>query len=200
VDLHDLALPGALVHVRSEDDDPVTYRCPHDDCSFRRADASLRADPAGTAAPKRMVRGAGGTAAGMSEYEASLRVPVPPDVLFTAASDPERVASWVPVVDEAERSGDDALTVHGEVGDREALWRAQEDQRRVEWGSRGEGSYAGWLQVYESGTRPDECEVVVHLSFLGDQPAAHGGRAAAAVEDELQQALRRLGDLARGAG
>ena len=136
----------------------------------------------------------------MSEFEASLRVPVAPDTLFTAASDPGRVASWVPVVDAAEPAGADVLAVHGDVGDREALWRAQADQRRVEWGSRGEGSYAGWLQVYASGTRPDECEVVVHLSFLGDQPAAHGGRAAASVDEELQQALRRLAEIAAAAG
>ena len=136
----------------------------------------------------------------MSEFEASLRVPVAPDTLFAVASDPDRVASWVPVVDAAEPAGPDVLAVRGDVGGREALWRAQADQRRVEWGSRGEGSYAGWLQVYESGTRSDECEVVVHLSFLGDQPAAHGGRAAASVDDDLQQALHRLADLARRAG
>ena len=135
----------------------------------------------------------------MSEYEASLRVPVSPETLFAAASDPRRVGEWVPVLDTAERAGADALTVHGDVGDREALWRAQDDQRRVEWGSRGDGRYAGWLQVHASGTEADECEVVLHLSFLGDQAAAHAGRAADDVERELDQALNRLADLARTA-
>lgn len=133
----------------------------------------------------------------MSEYEASLRVPAAPEKVFAVASDPGRVGEWVPVVDAAERAGADALTVHGDLGDREALWRARDDQRRVEWGSRGDGRYAGWLQVYASGTEGDECEVVLHLSFLGDQAAAHAGRAAAEVEQELDQALRRLADLAR---
>lgn len=133
----------------------------------------------------------------MSEYEASLRVPVPPETLFATASDPRRVGEWVPAVDAVERAGADAVSVHGDVGDHEALWRAQEDQRRVEWGSRGDGRYAGWLQVYGSGAEADGCEVVIHLSFLGDQAAAHAGRAADEVEQELDQALHRLAQLAR---
>lgn len=69
----------------------------------------------------------------MSEYEASLRVEVAPQTLFSVASDP---------------------------------------QRRVEWGSRGDGSYAGWLQAYATGTGPDECEVVIHLARSGADAAS----------------------------
>lgn len=134
----------------------------------------------------------------MSEYEASRRVAAPPEAVFAVAGDPQRVAEWVPAVDTVEPAGADALTVHGDVGNREALWRAQDDQRRVEWGSRGDGRYAGWLQVYASGTDADECEVVIHLSFLADQAPAHAGGAAAHVEQELDEALRRLAGLSSG--
>lgn len=131
----------------------------------------------------------------MSEYEASLPIAVSADRLFAVLRDPEQVPRWVPVIDEASSSGPDALHVEGEVGDRDTLWRAQDDQRRVEWGSRGTGEYAGWVQVYESGTDADACEAVIHLSLLGDQPQTHGGQAAKQVDDELREALQRLADL-----
>lgn len=132
----------------------------------------------------------------MSEYEQSLAVPVSADRLFAVLRDPERVPQWAPVIDQAEHTESDVVHVEGEVGEGDALWRAQDDQRRVEWGSRGTGEYAGWVQVYESGTDPDASEAVIHLSFLGDQPQTHGGQAAQQVEDELREALQRLSELA----
>jgi hypothetical protein len=94
-------------------------------------------------------------------------------------------------------TGPDLLEVDAAGVQQEALWRAQADQRRVEWGSPGSGEYSAWLQVNASGDEPAS-EVVLHVSFLGDQPAAHGGRAASEVQRDLDTALERLAALVTG--
>ncbi|RJK96322.1 SRPBCC family protein [Vallicoccus soli] len=132
----------------------------------------------------------------MAEFEASRTVPVPPERLFEVAADVERMAAWVPMADEVHGAGADRVHLDGRDGEQDALFRARPEQRRLEWGTEADGSYAGWLQVYASGTDDRASEVNLHLSFLGDQPQAHGGAAARDVQAELERALEALAGLA----
>jgi hypothetical protein len=62
------------------------------------------------------------------------------------------------------------------------------EQLRVEWGHAPD--YAGWLQVEHAD--PGRSSVVLHLSFLGDQPETHGGAPAEEVRRWLDDSLGRL--------
>ncbi len=132
----------------------------------------------------------------MAEFEASRVVPVSPERLFAAASDVEAMPAWVPMADEVHAAGADRVHLDGRDGEQDALFRARPEQRRLEWGTEADGSYAGWLQVYASGTDDEHSEVNLHLSFLGGQPQAHGGAAARDVQAELERSLEALAGLA----
>jgi hypothetical protein len=82
--------------------------------------------------------------------------------------------------------------VHADVPERgvdaEGTVRVQPDQLRVEWGHAPD--YAGWLQVEHA--EGDRSTVLLHLSFLGDQPETRGGTPADEVRHWLDDSLARL--------
>ncbi|MBZ4014452.1 SRPBCC family protein [Streptomyces purpurogeneiscleroticus] len=129
----------------------------------------------------------------MSEYERSRTMPALPEHVFDQASDVSRLDSWMPAELHVREEELPAVTVHedrtGE--DASALFRAQPDQQRLEWGTRESGSYAGWLQV--AGIGSGASEVTIHLSFF---EASHDpGREA--VEAALDRSLARLAEQVR---
>lgn len=127
----------------------------------------------------------------MAEFEASRGVPVPPERLFAVASDLSRLAAWVPPLDRVEQdSGTGVLHVHGDDGNHDAVWRAEPDQRRIEWGVSPGSGYAGWLQVYASGADDTRSEAVIHLSMVDAAPPQD------VVERQLEEALTALAGLA----
>lgn len=135
----------------------------------------------------------------MSEHEVSRVVQASSDAVFAVVSDVRRLPEWLPTVTTAEPAAPESDTdvhVEGDAGagdyTSDGFWRAEADQRRVEWGtpSRGgePGAYAGWVQVED---RTGGSEVVVHLSFFeGNGPRD--------VERGLTQALEALADLVEG--
>lgn len=133
----------------------------------------------------------------MAEFERSRVIDVPRETVFAVANDPDRLAEWLPEGVDVEPHDDGTVTATGEVvpdAPRDGLLGGSPDQLRMEWGSRGDGRYAGWLQVMEAG--PQRSEAVIHLSFLGDQPQAHFGTEDDRVVGMLDEALDRLADLA----
>ena len=92
----------------------------------------------------------------------------------------------------------DAEAVFAIVGDLARLpeWMPEPigvrpEQLRVEWGSGDSPDYAGWLQVEHA--EPGHSSVVMHLSFLGDQPETRRhGHAADEVRQWLDDSLERL--------
>lgn len=130
----------------------------------------------------------------MSEHEVSRTVQASPQAVFDVVSDVRRLPEWLPHVSVAEpadpSSGTDVHVEGDLTGTTDGFWRPRPEQLRLEWAepSRGgrEASYAGWLQVEDSGRGGSE--VVVHLSFLTG-PAPQG------TEEGLAQALEALADL-----
>ncbi|MBK3641808.1 SRPBCC family protein [Streptomyces sp. MBT33] len=129
----------------------------------------------------------------MTEYERSRTMPALPEHVFDQAADVGRLDSWLP--GELHVRPDDlpAVTVHedGTDHDRPALLRRSRDRMRLEWGTREDGGYAGWLQVADMDTGASE--VTVHLSFFDD---AHDPGEAAACE-ALDHSLERLEEQVR---
>ncbi len=132
----------------------------------------------------------------MTEYELSRTMPAQPEHVFDQASDVGRLDAWLPDalhVDHADAGELPAVTVHEDRTDEDtsALFRARRDQMRLEWGTRDQGSYAGWLQV--AGIGSGGSEVTVHLSFFdeGHDPGEP------AVREALDGSLLRLEEQVR---
>ncbi len=75
--------------------------------------------------------------------------------------------------------------------DERGLLRTQRDQLRMEWGTRDDGRYTGWLQV--AGLDTGTSQVTVHLSFFDEDSAP----SRETVERELGKSLTRLEEQVR---
>jgi hypothetical protein len=132
----------------------------------------------------------------MTEYERSRTMPAQPEHVFDQAANVGQLDTWLPDalhVHHVDAEELPAVTVHEDRTDEDtsALFRAQRDQMRLEWGTRDQGGYAGWLQV--AGIGSGASEVTVHLSFFdeGNDPGEE------AVRDALDGSLRRLEEQVR---
>ncbi|MDN5747998.1 MAG: SRPBCC family protein [Pseudonocardia sp.] len=135
----------------------------------------------------------------MTEFETERSMPADADTVFAVASDLERLTEWLPhsvtvrPTDDGAAGKDVTREVHADVEprgvDTHGLVRVRSDQMRVEWG--GEASdYAGYLQVM--GVEPDQSSVLLHLSFLGDQPETRDAAEADEVRGWLDDGLEKL--------
>ncbi|MFD7919325.1 SRPBCC family protein [Streptomyces sp. NPDC059740] len=129
----------------------------------------------------------------MTEFERSRTLPALPELVFEQAANLDRIDSWLPHELHVREADPPAVTVHDdETGrDEAALLRARREQMRMEWGTREDGRYTGWLQVAGAGSGASE--VTVHLSFLqgGHVPPRE------AVERALDESLARLAEEVR---
>ncbi|GGU91797.1 hypothetical protein GCM10010260_27840 [Streptomyces filipinensis] len=129
----------------------------------------------------------------MTEYESSRTMPAQPEHVFDQAANLGQLDAWLPDALHVDAEDPPAVTVHEDTSghDTPALLRAAPDQMRLEWGTREQGGYAGWLQV--AGLGSGASEVTVHLSFFD---AAHDP-GEEAVCDALDDSLRRLEEQVR---
>ncbi|POM26553.1 hypothetical protein BTM25_09540 [Actinomadura rubteroloni] len=128
------------------------------------------------------------------EYEESRRILAGSAIVFDVAAE----LGWLPEEIETREIADDLVEAHSrDIGADAAhagLLRRVPDQLRLEWGLRERPDYAGWLQVNDQADGASE--VVVHLSFLGDErPEARGAaRAVDRTNRMLRRSLDRLAD------
>src|SRR5512142_258958 len=127
------------------------------------------------------------------EIEKSRVIPAPAERVFDIASDVSRLPRWVPGAQSADEVEPLVVRLDPRPGSEaeggEVLFRAERDQLRVEWGSRGSGEYAGWLQLY---SRDDgRSEVNLHLSLLEELDGAYHGDRLKEVDAQLRDALDR---------
>ncbi|GHH00907.1 SRPBCC family protein [Streptomyces rubradiris] len=129
----------------------------------------------------------------MSEYERSRTMPAQPEHVFDQAANVAQLDAWLPDALHVRVEDPPAVTVHEDLSgqDLPALLRAEPDQMRLEWGTREQGAYTGWLQV--AGIGSGASEVTVHLSFF-DESHDPGERA---VGEALDGSLRRLEEQVR---
>ncbi|MFF0108190.1 SRPBCC family protein [Streptomyces hirsutus] len=129
----------------------------------------------------------------MTEYERSRTMPAQPEHVFDQAAQVDQLETWLPETLHVDAGELPAVTVHEDRTDEDtsALFRARPDQMRLEWGTRDQGSYTGWLQV--AGIDSGASEVTVHLSFFDDSHDPGEG----AVRDALDTSLQRLEEQVR---
>jgi hypothetical protein len=129
----------------------------------------------------------------MTAYERSRTMPALPEHVFDQAANVDQLESWLPDELHVQPEDPPAVLVHEDRADqdREALVRPRPDQLRLEWGTRDDTGYAGWLQV--EGTGGGASEVTVHLSFEDDRHDP----GEAAVREALDRSLERLEDQVR---
>ncbi|MFV0137768.1 SRPBCC family protein [Streptomyces sp. HMX87] len=130
----------------------------------------------------------------MTEYERSRTMTARPEDVFDRAADIDGLDTWLPRDLHVHAGEPPAVTVHEDRTDQDtsALLRARREQMRLEWGTREQGSYAGWLQV--AGIGSGASEVTVHLSFFDD--SHDPGRRE--VTEALDTSLRRLEEQVQG--
>ncbi|CAL9319080.1 SRPBCC family protein [Streptomyces sp. R02] len=128
----------------------------------------------------------------MTEYERSHTMPAPPEQVFDQAANVGRMGDWLPADLHVRAERLPAVTVHEDRTDEDtsALLRAERDQMRIEWGTREQGGYAGWLQV--AGIDGGTSEVTVHLSFFegGHDPGEE--QVTGALDDSLRRLERQV--------
>ncbi|NOT61766.1 MAG: hypothetical protein HOP19_16250 [Acidobacteria bacterium] len=143
----------------------------------------------------------------MQEFEQSKTVNALSDQVFSFLSDVNNLPQYLPTVRHAEHAGEDRIQIEGQAPGKEykdtGFFRVDKAKQRMEWGSDGESSYQGWLQVKQTGGK--SCEVTVHLSFDPQTPAwqamdeQDGGREQA-INEGLEKALQSIKNLCEGRG
>jgi uncharacterized protein YndB with AHSA1/START domain len=87
------------------------------------------------------------------EHVHAEHVAADPDRVFAALANPESLAQFVPQLTSIRRGDGDRVEVEARYEGRtqrgEAYFRANESERKVEWGS--EAGYHGWMQVLADG-------------------------------------------------
>ncbi|MBA9003918.1 SRPBCC family protein [Thermomonospora cellulosilytica] len=129
------------------------------------------------------------------EYEATRGMPAESRVVFDVASDVSTMDRWLPEEIHVRDIAPGLAEADAETGreTHQGLMRKVPEQLRLEWGIKERPDYTGWLQVTDAGAGASE--VVVHLSFLGDQPEASGsGRAGDVTRRSLERSLDRLAE------
>lgn len=129
----------------------------------------------------------------MTEYERSRTMPALPEHVFDQAARVDQMDQWLPEEIRVHDDGLPAVTVSENGGAEETagLLRERPEQMRLEWGTRDDGAYTGWLQV--AGLDGGPSEVTVHLSFFTEEhdPGEE------AVNALLDRSLERLEDQVR---
>jgi uncharacterized protein YndB with AHSA1/START domain len=129
----------------------------------------------------------------MTEFEAERGMPADAEVVFGLVADLDNLNEWLPTPVDVRPTGDGEVHAHVEPRhvDVDGLVRVRPEQLRVEWGSEASPDYAGWLQVEHA--NPGRSSVVLHLSFLGEQPETRPhGAAGDEVRGWLDDGLARL--------
>ncbi|MFI8931465.1 SRPBCC family protein [Streptomyces sp. NPDC053474] len=129
----------------------------------------------------------------MTEYERSRTMPAPPEYVFDQAANVDGLDSWLPDALHVRAGHLPDVTVHEDRTDEDtaAELRVRREQMRLEWGTRDQGSYTGWLQV--TAVDGGSGEATVHLTFL-DESHDPGKEA---VDAALDDSLRRLAEQVR---
>ncbi|MEV0981669.1 MULTISPECIES: SRPBCC family protein [unclassified Streptomyces] len=124
----------------------------------------------------------------MSEYERSRTMPAQPEHVFDQAAQVDQLDAWLPQALHVRAEDLPAVTVHEDRGDHDtaAVLKPRPEQMRLEWGTRDQGGYAGWLQV--AGMGSGASEVTVHLSFFDEDHDPGEQR----VQEALDASLQRL--------
>ncbi|MEV0441309.1 SRPBCC family protein [Streptomyces spectabilis] len=129
----------------------------------------------------------------MTEYERSRTMPAQPEHVFDQAAQVDQLDSWLPDALHVRAEHLPEVSVHEDRTDEDtaAELRTVRERMRLEWGTRDQGSYTGWLQVTE--VDGGSSEATVHLTF-SDESHDPGKEA---VDAALDSSLRRLEEQVR---
>jgi uncharacterized protein YndB with AHSA1/START domain len=144
----------------------------------------------------------------MSEYQNSIVIQAHPDKVFDFVADINNLPSYLPTVHNASLVSQERIRVQGEAGghkyDDEGYFRADQETRKLEWGSDGESDYSGWLKV-DQGEEPSAARITVHIAFAMSPEqqqkfAASGGNRDAMMQEGISKTLQSIKNLCEGQG
>jgi uncharacterized membrane protein len=102
-----------------------------------------------------------------TEFEQSITVLAPADLIFNYLADVRNVPQYLPTVKNAQPQQGDRIRTQGQSGehsyDSDGHFRVNHSDHRLEWGSDGENDYGGWMNVKNIGN--SQSKVTVHIHF-----------------------------------
>ena len=142
-----------------------------------------------------------------NRYKASLTVNAPANEVFDFVSDVKNLPKYLPTTKKATPDGEDRVRVQGSANghpyDADGHFQVDAAKHSMKWGSDGERTYSGHMEVAEAGR--GKSEVTVHLQF---EPGEHGkqemaetsGSPDAAIQEGLEKALQSIQNQVEGKG
>jgi uncharacterized membrane protein len=143
----------------------------------------------------------------MQEFQRSETINSSADQVFEFLSDIKNFPKYLPTVQNAQFEGGDRIRFQGEAGgqkyDDTGFYRADKQNRRMEWSSDGESNYHGWLEVSEGNN--NSCGVTVHLAFDTKSQALQEmdkgtGDHEQAINAGIEKTLQSIKDQCEGRG
>ena|SRR5579871_1823482 len=130
----------------------------------------------------------------MDSYERTIAMEVDPDEVFGFVSNPENLPQFLPTLHRAEKLQGERIRIqgvsHGHPYDTEGTFHVDKGARRIEWGSEGDHSYSGWLQVRQGDATPFVSEVTIELEFSQTPGGENRGEEVLATIEQVLEAIR----------
>jgi len=118
----------------------------------------------------------------MPDYEQTASVDAEPDDLFDYLADVKHMPEYLPILTEADASGEQVVVeadIHGDTRRAEGWLHVDALERRMEWGAQA-GPYHGWLQVDPGDLSGSLVTIHVHQDHESD------------AEDDLAEAMENI--------
>lgn len=123
------------------------------------------------------------------DFERSRLIRVMPDDVFDFISAINNLPAYLPVVKHAEPQGEDRVRldvrVRGQEHSADGYLRANDDRRRLEWGSDA-GDYRGWMTVEDE---DGQARVTVHLTWEAESAFPERVESRSPEPDPIDQGL-----------
>lgn len=114
------------------------------------------------------------------DYEDSIRIPAAPEHLYRTIADVGNLTRFIPPIKTARQTDSEHVDIEAEYEGHEqhgeAWFRADDEAKRVEWGSEGQ-PYRGWMRVEPEG---EDSKLTFHLTTM------HAGDVRKYVDDTFR--------------
>lgn len=107
----------------------------------------------------------------MPDFERTATIDAPPDLLFDYLADITHLPEYIPAMASVHPTGGEAVEVETQIAGQHhhdhGWFHVDESEHRIEWGSKDNTDYRGWISVDALGRTGSQ--LTIHLSR--DEPA-----------------------------
>jgi len=130
----------------------------------------------------------------MSEHERTVTVGVPAENAFRYLSSVSNLPQFVPHLSEIREDGENHVRGLAGTGGRQhkvsGFFRADSENRRIDWESDGTPGYSGWLEIEPEGLERSRLTVHISMQSVAAQVGPeHPGLAVDRIEHEMDDVV-----------